>query len=127
MTPELLAGLRALAEALPPGAAVPVPPLVLLELLDGNAAQPAPLASAHVGVLSVGELATRYHRRPSTVRGWLERGLFPGAFKLRGRAWRIPAASLRTFEERQGEAGRREPTPVARRKAVDLSAWRQTG
>jgi excisionase family DNA binding protein len=127
MTRDLVHGLRALAEALPAGTAVPVPRELLLELLaDGGAAEVAPaIAPAD---LTVAEVAARFGRQRSTVRGWLERGDFPGAYRLHGREWRIPAAALASFEA----AARRPPgadrEPAARlpagRQAVNLGAWR---
>ena len=69
MRPDTAAGLRALAEALPLGAAVPIPREWLLELLAGQAsAAPATPPTDP----TVEEIAARYRRAPSTVRGWCE-------------------------------------------------------
>jgi hypothetical protein len=128
VTPEAAAGLRSLAEALPAGAAVPVPREWLLELLAGS----APLAASTVSIaapadFTVAELAARFGRKPSTVRGWLDRELIPGAYRFHGREWRVPAAALAAFEARQRPDG--EPATIispraTRTPTVDLSAWR---
>jgi len=49
-----------------------------------------------------------------TVRGWVERGDFPGAYKLNGKEWRVPVSGVEAFQNRQ-----RGATPNAR-----LSGWR---
>jgi hypothetical protein len=71
--------------------------------------------------LTVADLCTRFGRKPSAVRAWLERGDFPGAYKLKGRDWRVPPAAVELFEAAQrgtapggtGESGK------------DLGAWRR--
>ena len=127
MTPEAAAGLRTLAEALPAGAAVPVPREWLLELLSAS----APFAASAVSIaapadFTVTELAARFGRKPSTVRGWLDRELIPGAYRFHGREWRVPAAALAAFEARQrpGEAATIMAPRATRTRAVDLGAWR---
>lgn len=75
--------------------------------------------------LTVAQVAARYSRQPSTVRGWCESGLLRGAYRLRGREWRIPAEALAAFE--QAERGGR-PSPVQhsqRSQPVDLGRWRK--
>ena len=90
-------------------------------------------AQGDVGALphadaTVAELAARFHRSPSTIRGWLEAGRFPGAYKLNGRDWRVPPDALAAFLAAQ----RTRPTPeqnvtVAAEPAPshDLGAWRR--
>ena len=117
MTADLAAGLRALAEALPTGSAVPVPREALLELLE---AAEAPGISPTDP--TVEEVANRYGRAPSTVRGWCDAGRFPGAYKLHDREWRIPAAAIEAFEKQ--ERRRERPAGGRGRGARSLSDWR---
>jgi hypothetical protein len=120
MTPEGVAGLRLLAEALPAGAAVPVPREWLLELLadQGHATSRTTAMDP-----TVEAIASRYGRAPSTVRGWCEAGRFPGAYKLHDREWRIPMAALEAFEAQ--ERRRDHPTGQGRRRVRSLSDWRR--
>jgi len=70
MTP--LAQLRALAEQLPPGAAVTLTKECLLALTaELEAARPLAVAEP---VFTVATLATHLHRSRSTIRAWCERG-----------------------------------------------------
>lgn len=106
--------LRELAELLPPGGAVTLPREPLLEALAGAGVQtpgnvPAP-------DYTVAELAERFRRRPGTVRGWCEAGRFPGAYRLEGRAWRIPASGVAAFVDAQ-------PTELRDRRQK-LADWR---
>jgi hypothetical protein len=127
MTPEAAAGLRTLAEALPTGAAVPVPREWLLELLARIAAPAASGASSTPADFTVVDLAARFGRKPSTIRGWLDRELIPGAYRFRGHEWRIPVGALAAFE-----AGQRPDSPpweivpprASRAHEVDLGCWR---
>ncbi len=136
-----LADLRRLAEQLPEGAALTLPKAVLLELLpvmETPAPCPAP------DTYTVATLAALLHRSPSTVRAWVEAGLFPGAYKLPGdprrAAWRVPASAVEAFAARGRAAsspdapGRAISAPVAPRhrphlacdvEAPDLGAWRK--
>ena len=70
--------------------------------------------------LGIHELAQLFHRRPSTVRAWLERGDFPGAYKLFGREWRAPQSAVEAFLQSQ-----RSGSPAPPSKATtNLSIWR---
>jgi len=76
----------------------------LAEVLRGSPAPPAPLGLT--ADLNVSALAALFGKRPSTVRGWLERGEFPNAYKLPGKEptrceWRVPTADVETFRQRQ--------------------------
>lgn len=93
--------LRTLAEALPPGSAVPVPREQLLELLGGGGTGTPAGAD-----LTVPQVAERFGKAPGTVRKWLAAGDFPGAYQVHGKEWRIPSAALQAFREKQqGESG----------------------
>ena len=111
--------LRTLAQAFPAGAVVPVPKEWLLELLgEGDGEAPVEID------LTVGQVAQRFSRRPSTVRGWCEANLLPGAYRNRGREWRIPAEALRAFQQQQrGEDGPTPPRPSRSRQS--LADWRR--
>jgi hypothetical protein len=87
--------LRQAAELLPAGTSLTVTREALLEAL-GAAIPTTPGAD-----LTVAELSAHFHRAPATVRAWLEAGRFPGAYKLNGRAWRIPSPALEAFRTRQ--------------------------
>lgn len=115
--PEVAAGIRALAEALPPGTAVPVPRELLLQLLS-NGGTPVPSAD-----LTVADLCQQFRRKPSAVRAWLERGEFVGAYKLHGRDWRVPIAAVEAYRTRQ-QQGADNPAPAPASGTADLSAWK---
>jgi excisionase family DNA binding protein len=103
-TTGTLAYLRALAEALPPGAVIPVPREWIVELLEGSG--PGPVAvGAGAPDMTVHDVAQRFGRHASTVRGWIAQDMLPGAYRFRGREWRIPASALAHLEnaERKGE------------------------
>ncbi len=104
--------LRELAERLPPGASVTLTRDGLLDLATAHDSDPT--APAVAGDFTIAELAARFYRSTSTIRGWCERGRFEGAYKLSGRDWRIPPAGVDAFlaEQRRAHA-------VAR-----LGAWR---
>jgi hypothetical protein len=111
------AELRHLAEQLPSGASLTLDRATLLEVtagvVDGT-------------TYTVAQVAERLHRSPSTVRGWIKAGLFPGAVhlpasgkmmtftkgKLAGKqrakvgAWRISQMALDAFT---GRPARQEP------------------
>jgi excisionase family DNA binding protein len=72
---------------------------------------------------SVRELAEYLGRSPSTIRDWLRRGEFPGAYKL-GREWRIPKADVEAFLERQKE-GRKRERRRGKSQPVTIGEWRK--
>jgi excisionase family DNA binding protein len=107
----VVARLRGLMEALPPGGSVMLSREALEEWL---AAEPVvePLTD-----LTVARAAEVLGRRPSTVRGWCASGELR-AYRFRAREWRIPAAAIREFQDHQAEA---EHDDVG---GADLGGWR---
>ena len=94
------------ARDLPAGTVLPVSrELVLALAADLPMLRPAAVVPAVDQ--NVGQLALRFGRKDSTVREWCEAGLFPGAYKLRGREWRVPFAGVLAFEKQERIRGRR--------------------
>ena len=87
----------------------------VLEQLSGIS--PTPSESPAPIDLTISDLGRLFGKRPSTVRAWVERGDFPGAYKLHGKEWRVPVSAVETFQSRQ-----RRGTSAAK-----LSAWRAVG
>ncbi len=106
---------------MPPGSLVPRD-WVLEHLPDGSPSVPAsetPTPPARVD-LRIRDLAKLFEKQPSTVRAWVERGDFPGAYKLYGKEWRVPPAALDAFQRAQRA---RTATPQAEAR-IGLAAWR---
>lgn len=110
-----MSDLALLLRDLPDDALVPV--RWLRERLEAPAVTPndAPVD------LSCEEVARRLGRKACTVRGWCASGVIPRAYRLRGREYRIPQASLREFLDRQA-AEEQEPGSAT---PVDLGAWKR--
>lgn len=51
--------------------------------------------------LTCEEVAKLVQRKPSTVRAWCATGLFPGAWQLNGKQWRIPRTAIMAFQHQQ--------------------------
>src|SRR5437667_5116684 len=116
MASPLLESLRGALTAMPPGALVPRDWL-LEQLGDVSPDAPTPVVPApptRVDVTIRG-LAQLFGKQPSTVRAWVERGDFTGAYKLHGKEWRVPISSVEAFQDRQRRRAKSEPR---------LSAWR---
>lgn len=110
--------LRDALSPLPDTALVPVS--WVRSLLDAEPAVPVDTPD-----LTVAAFARLMGRSPATVRGWCERGVIVGAFKLPGArrraAWRIPAASVQAFRLRGNTPGLVVSTEAP---AGDITAWR---
>jgi len=65
--------------------------------------------------LTIRDLAQLFGKQPSTVRAWVERGDFPGAYKLHGKEWRVPESGVEAFQNRQRQG----------KSDTRLSAWRR--
>ena len=104
------AHLRHLLGQLPPDAQVPAG--WVLEHLDGAAED-----------LTLDQVAEKVGRAVSTVRGWANSGELEGAYRLRGREWKIPAVTLQRFLE--GERSGEGKSLVRARGPVNLSSWRK--
>src|SRR6266571_4144379 len=111
-----LDSLRAALAAMPPGTLVPRDWVVERLSADIPAVPPAvtPAPPARVD-LTIRELAQLFGKQPSTVRAWVERGDFPGAYKLHGKEWRVPVSSVEAFQNGQRGA----------KSDAGLSAWRR--
>jgi excisionase family DNA binding protein len=125
VTHKALAALRTLAEALPTGQAVPVPREWLLDLLEGSSVT-ADVAQTPGIDLTCHQVADALGRDASTVRAWVARGDFPGAYRLNGREWRIPAESLRAWQEGQRRRPSAPAVPIRGGRRLLLSSWRST-
>ena len=102
---------RAVLEGLPPDAQVPVG--WVLEQLGGEAT---------VTDLTCEDVAAQLDRTAACVRGWCRDGLQPGAYRFRGREWRIPAGALNAL---RGANAHRGDGRRSSGKPVDLGAWRE--
>lgn len=109
---QATAGVREQLQALPRGSLVPVD--WVLELLSDGRDGPARLGAPAVD-LNVADLALLFKKKPSTVRAWIERGDFPGAYKLQQKEWRVPRSAVDAFQATQA---RGTDTPQG------LGAWR---
>lgn len=119
--------LRRLAEALPDGTAVPVPRAWLMELLEpATGAVNARIRPAGASELlppmdlTPEEAGAALHRSPVTIRAWCAASLLKGAYRLRGRQWRIPVKTLETFQatERARPVQPWKRKPSQRRKSA---------
>ena len=110
-----LEALRTALMAMPPGTLVPRD--WVLEKLGAGGDSPI-LATAID--LTIPALAELFGKRPSTVRAWVERGDFAGAYKLHGKEWRVPLAALEAFQDSQ----RRHTRTNRGGKAARVGAWR---
>lgn len=110
------------AESLPEGASITLSAEVLREALG---AAPGPAASSPEACpdLTVQQVADKYGRAASTVRSWITSGRLVGAYRFRGKEWRLPPEALRTFEEAERSGGLPRGEPSGRKRG-NLSDWR---
>jgi excisionase family DNA binding protein len=74
--------------------------------------------------LSVEDAGRVLGRSDSTVREYCRANLLPGAYRQRGREWRIPRAAVRAFQRAEAQP-KRTPRRTATGDVVDLGAWRE--
>ena len=111
-----LDSLQSALTAMPSGTLVPRDWVLerLSEDIPGVPASVTPAPPACVD-LTIRDLAQLFGKQPSTVRAWVERGDFPGAYKLHGKEWRVPVSAVEAFQNRQRRAT----------SDAGLSAWRK--
>lgn len=121
--------LRLLLEAVPPGGAVTLPRAAVAEWLEEDGQELPHDAQRPIADLTAEEIAQQFDRTPACVRGWCRAGRMPGAYRLNGREWRIPRATLAAYlEAERSGANRTSPSsnpPTLPSGAVDLGAWRR--
>jgi hypothetical protein len=109
----------------PPGSLIPVDWLAVQLEADSGAGEQLGAPDASVD-LTVHAVAGRFNKSDSTIRTWLGRGEFPGAYLLHDKEWRIPLAAV---EAMQRAAAKRHTTPTPRTtrppRTTDLSEWRK--
>ena len=110
--------MRAIVEPMPDDASV----TLSVEWLRGQLAEEGEQGVGRL--LTLEEAGEIVGRSPSTIRTWANGGQLNGAFKLQGRSWRIPEATVQRFIERQ-QSGEHELPMVARSGPVDLGDWRK--
>jgi len=100
-----LESLRKALAAMPPGTLVPRD-WVLERLSEDVPGVPAAVTRAPPARvdLTIRDLARLFGKQPSTVRAWVERGDFPGAYKLHGKEWRVPVSGVEAFQNWQRRA-----------------------
>lgn len=125
VSPEMRAALRMVAESHPGGSVVAVLREHLLDLLEPQLNAPRIADKPPAADLTCRQVADALGRDGSTIRSWVARGEFPGAYRLNGREWRIPPESLRSWQDAQ----RARPTVslpnrAGARRGQRLSSWR---
>jgi hypothetical protein len=109
----------------------------LSTLADAHALVPAaevlerlPVLNEGVGVdplvaLDVDAAGEVLGRSSSTVREYCRRELLPGAFRQRGREWRIPLDAIRAFQATEAKEAKQANGAGKRQGDTDLSSWRK--
>lgn len=113
--------LLAFCREAPEGSMVALPRDVVLRELQGAAV--AAVENEGTADYTIAEFAGLFNRSASTATQWCSAGLVPGAYKLQGRAWRVPRASVARFREAQ----RRPKTPSAVLLAAAHALHRRSG
>jgi hypothetical protein len=76
--------------------------------------------------LSVEEAGELLARSASTVREYCRAGLLEGAYRQRGREWRVPRGAIRRFQRAEAAVHEKPAERKKRRGSgpVDLGSWR---
>jgi hypothetical protein len=117
---DLRERLKAMVDGMPPGSSVSVPVDWLRECLAAEERE----GDRPDRLLTLEDVAGEVGRAVSTVRTWCNSGKLEGAFRLNGKDWRIPSASLRRYLEAQAN-------PEATAGTIDgnghpkIGAWRK--
>jgi len=121
--------LRRAAALLPAGASLTLPREAVLALV---AIAPASAVEAPSAAdLTVEQTARAFGKAPSTIRTWLGRGEFPGAYRLHANEWRIPASAITSLQQTQAavhRGGAQDDSSTARSDddaPAELGAWRK--
>lgn len=116
--------LLALADALPDGASVTLDATALRRLAGIDREEDAGTGAALVD-LTADAVGAELGRSASTIRAWCASARIPGAYRLHGREWRIPRASLRRYLDTQAQGHAPKVKPEGE-SSVDLGRWRRS-
>ena len=94
--------------------------LVPVGWLRAQLRQPDAVQADGVGDLSCADVAKMLSRTPGCIRGWCKSGEFARAYRLNGREWRIPRASLRAYLDAHGS---KKSAQTA--EPINLGRWRK--
>ena len=85
------------------------------------------VAEDSLAALTVEDAGELLGRSSSTIRQYARQGLLEGAYKQRGKQWRVPPSAIAAFHRREFEAAEaaKKTTTVTGSGSTDLSAWRK--
>ena len=109
--------IRRIVAEMPDEAAVTFPVVWLRQQLEVEGPD-----GVEIDDLTCERAAEALDRSASTVRDWCRAGNILGAYRLKGREWRIPKSALREFLDSQEHPPPKTTRPHAE---ADLSAWRR--
>ena len=112
-----IADLERLVASHAPGSLIPRDWLLeQLKGVDGDAGDP-------LADMTIEEAGVVLGRSLSPVREYCRRDLLPGAYRQRGREWKVPREAIRAFQRAEA-SDKKPPTPNDRRAPAHLSSWR---
>jgi excisionase family DNA binding protein len=115
--------IQSLVEVLPDDSSVSFSVATLKAWTKEEGSPPRP-ADELTPDLTVEDFAELMGKAASTVRMWLNQGMVPEAYKLRGKQWRIPRHALAAFQDRERTRESGNTVPLRRTPRVDLGGWR---